>query len=124
MKKRKNSGAIRIKAHSVVKSIAVGSLTGIIVWVLLLVAAAFLISDTEEPENLVMPAVFVLAALSSVTAGLVSSKLAGVKSIAPGAFAGGVLLLLVWVLSLAISGRSNDVSLLLRLILCVDLLVK
>ena len=117
LKKRKSNTVTKVKAHSMLKSIFIGSGIGIILWALLLVAVSALLSGLDEPEKFVSAAAFLLIALCSFVSGIVSVKLAGEHNILPGVASGGVLLLIVWALSLVLSPSDGAISLPLKLIL-------
>ena len=117
MKKRK-SGVQSVKsANSIVKSVLIGTGIGILVWMLLLVVASAVISGLECPENFVTVTAFVLIALSSFVAGIISVKLSRLKNIFPGVISGALMLLLVWAFSLALSQSTGVVSLPLKMII-------
>ncbi len=108
---------------SFVKALLFGVVTGASVWMVLLVIAAFAISGRSEPENYIIPAVFVLAAVSAASAGIMAVKMSKSSVLLCGIASGGALVALVWVLSLAFSGSGGEESLLLKLLLCADFLV-
>lgn len=118
LKKRKISG----KAPSLAKSILMGVGVGIVVWVILLAGSSALICGFDEPENFVTPASIVMIAVASFVSGTVSAKLAGKSGLFAGLISGGVLLMTVWAISLAISDNSSIVSLPLKLIIAFNFL--
>lgn len=122
LKKRKSNAVTKVKAHSMLKSIFIGSGIGIVLWALLLVAVSAVLSGLDEPEKFVSAAAFLLIALCSFVSGIVSVKLTGEHNIMPGFASGGVLLLLVWALSLALSRSDGVMSLPLKLIIVFNFL--
>ena len=95
------------------KALAMGTLTGSLVWIGLLIAASLLIVRGSEPEKLILPCVFLLAACAAASAacGVLVSGLA----------VGGILLCVVWVLSLALAfGTGGSASPALKVLLCAE----
>ena len=122
LKKRKNISSQKGKANSLIKSIFIGSGVGIVIWALLLVGASSVISGFDEPENFVTVTAFALIALCSFISGMIAVKLSGVRNILPGFASGGILLLIVWALSLALSRSDGAMSLPLKLIIVFNFL--
>ena len=117
LKKRKNTAAVKSKADSFLKSTFMGAAMGVVLWLLLLVAVSYLLSGFDEPENFETAAAFLLVAVCSFASGFITLKLYGVRNILPGIMSGGILLLLVWALSLALSQSNGIGTVPLKLIL-------
>ena len=105
------------------KALLFGTIAGIAVWTVLLVAAAYFLSGQNEPENYIIPAVFTLAALSALCAGLTVAKMLKNGVLLPGIAQGLILLALVFALSLAFSGDKGEESLAMKALLCGDFLI-
>lgn len=123
MKNKKSPHHEKKKSISLAKALAAGTGAGMVVWTLLVFAASYIISGLDEPESLIVPAVLVLAAVASVTSGAVSSKLSGVTSLLPGIITGAILLVCVFLLSIACADTSYESSAVLKTILCVIFLL-
>lgn len=116
--KRKKSEAVKIP---LVKALAAGTLVGSLVWVGLLIALSLVIVRGKEPEKLILPCVFLLAASAALSAGAVCARFAANGILVPGLASGAVLLGVVWMLSLALAGgASGSVSVPLKVLLCVE----
>ena len=114
--KRKKGERVQIP---LAKALAAGTLAVGLVWIILLIGLSVLIVKSTEPEKLILPCVFLLAACAAVCSGAVCARLAGAGILMPGLAAGVLLLAVVWVLSLAFAyGTSGEVSLPLKLLLC------
>lgn len=122
-KKRKNREAVQNTTSLLVRSLACGAGIGVIVWTLLLFASALILSKLSQPEVFIMPAVFIQAAVASLFASVCASKLSRLRSFLPGILTGAVLIFAVTAISLACSGNSGEVSILLKILLCVDFLM-
>ncbi len=104
-----------------VKALAMGTLTGSLVWIGLLIALSLLIVRRSEPEKLILPCVFLLAACAAVSAGAVCSRFAACGVLVSGLAAGGILLGVVWALSLVLAfGAGGSASPLLKVLLCAE----
>lgn len=104
-----------------VKALAMGTLTGSLVWIGLLIALSLLIVRRSEPEKLILPCVFLLAACAAVSAGAVCSRFASCGVLVSGLAAGGILLGVVWALSLVLAfGAGGSASPLLKVLLCAE----
>ena len=123
MKNKKTQSPSKNKTSSAFKAIGTSTLSGLIVWTVLLFIASYIISKLSVPENFIIPAVFILAALSSLTSGAVCTRLMKKRSYFPGLITGGILILLVFVLSLLCAGNGGAVSTPLKALICVDFLV-
>lgn len=124
MKKKNKSGdSSKGTALGMAKALGIGMGSGIIVWTALLFGSAWLLVRTAEPEKFIIPAVFVLAAVSSLTSSCIASKLSGTRSFIPGLITGGILLFVVWAISLACAGAEGEISMVLKLLLCVDFMI-
>lgn len=121
MKTKKNTNSPR--AVSSVKAILTGAVSGIIVWTILLFLFAFFIAKLSEPENFIIPAVFVLAAVSALLSGIICTAMSGKRSFLPALICGGILLLLVFILSVACAKPDNNTSMALKALLCADFVV-
>ncbi len=121
MKKKKPQGTP--KTVSAVKAIFTGAVSGIIVWTVLLFIFAFFIAKLSQPENFIIPAVFVLAAVSALIAGIICTYILKKRSFLPGLACGGILLLLVFILSVACAKPDTDASIALKALLCADFVV-
>ncbi|MBP5246198.1 MAG: TIGR04086 family membrane protein [Clostridia bacterium] len=115
---RKKTGSVPFA-----KALLFGTLAGLSAWTVLLVIAAYVLSGRSEPENYIIPAVFALAALSALIAGLTVSKTSDYGVLLPGIVQGLTLLALVFVLSLAFSGDKGEESVALKALLCADFLI-
>ena len=103
------------------KALVMGTLTGSLVWIGLLIAASLLIVRGSEPEKLILPCVFLLAACAAASAGAVCSRFAACGVLVSGLAVGGILLCVVWVLSLALAfGTGGSASPLLKVLLCAE----
>ena len=103
-------------SRSLLGAVGTGVLAGSLIWVILLIGLSFLIVRSGEPEKLILPCVFLLAACAAV-----SARLAKAGILVPGLVAGILLLAVVWALSLALaSGESGAVSVPLKLLLCAE----
>lgn len=117
----KRKKAPESKKASFFKALAIGAGVGIAVWAVLLVGASYLIAGRAEPEKLILPAVFLLAATAAFVAGIVSGKLSGSGVLAPGLITGVLLLAAVWAVSLVCAaGAPGTASLPLKALLCVE----
>ena len=121
MKTKKNTNSPR--TVSSVKAILTGAVSGIIVWSGLLFLFAFIIAKLSQPENFIIPTVFILAALSSLLSGIVCTSMSGKRAFLPAIVCGGIFLFLVFVLSVACAKPDNDASLTLKALLCADFMV-
>ena len=75
----------------------------------------------SEPEKLILPCVFLLAACAAVSAGAVCSRFAACGVLVSGLAAGGILLGVVWALSLMLAfGAGGSASPLLKVLLCAE----
>lgn len=111
----------RETGQPLVKALAMGTLTGSLVWIGLLIALSLLIVRRSEPEKLILPCVFLLAACAAVSAGAVCSRFAACGVLVSGLAAGGILLGVVWALSLALAfGAGGSSSPLLKVLLCAE----
>lgn len=107
-------------SRSLLGAVGTGVLAGSLIWVILLIGLSFLIVRSGEPEKLILPCVFLLAACAAVSAGAVCTRFAK-AGVVPGLISGIVLLAVVWALSLALaSGESGSVSVPLKLLLCAE----
>ena len=103
------------------KALVMGTLTGSLVWIGLLIAASLLIVRGSEPEKLILPCVFLLAACAAASAGAVCSRFAACGVLVSGLAVGGILLCVVWVLSLALAfGTGGSASPALKVLLCAE----
>lgn len=123
MKKNKAGDSSKGTVSGLVKALGIGMGSGVIVWTVMLFGTAWLLVRTAEPEKFIIPAVFVLAAASSLTSSCVASKLSASRSFIPGLVTGGVLLFAVWAISLACAGADGEISVILKLLLCADFLI-
>ena len=90
-------------------------------WIGLLIAASLLIVRGSEPEKLILPCVFLLAACAAASAGAVCSRFAACGVLVSGLAVGGILLCVVWVLSLALAfGTGGSASPALKVLLCAE----
>ena len=121
--KNKPKATAKSKTTSTFKAIGTSTMSGLIVWTVLLFIASYIISKLSQPENFIIPAVFILAALSSLTSGMVCTKLMRKRSLLPGLMAGGMLILLVFVLSVLCAGNEGAVSVPLKALICVDFVI-
>ena len=111
----------RETGQPLVKALAMGTLTGSLVWIGLLIALSLLIVRRSEPEKLILPCVFLLAACAAVSAGAVCSRFAACGVLVSGLAAGGILLGVVWALSLVLAfGAGGSASPLLKALLCAE----
>ena len=111
----------RETGQPLVKALAMGTLTGSLVWIGLLIALSLLIVRRSEPEKLILPCVFLLAACAAVSAGAVCSRFAACGVLVSGLAAGGILLGVVWALSLMLAfGAGGSASPLLKVFLCAE----
>ena len=111
----------RETGQPLVKALAMGTLTGSLVWIGLLIALSLLIVRRSEPEKLILPGVFLLAACAAVSAGAVCSRFAACGVLVSGLAAGGILLGVVWALSLVLAfGAGGSASPLLKVLLCAE----
>ena len=111
----------RETGQPLVKALAMGTLTGSLVWIGLLIALSLLIVRRSEPEKLILPCVFLLAACAAVSAGAVCSRFASCGVLVSGLAVGGILLCVVWVLSLALAfGTGGSASPALKVLLCAE----
>lgn len=111
----------RETGQPLVKALAMGTLTGSLVWIGLLIALSLLIVRRSEPEKLILPCVFLLAACAAVSAGAVCSRFAACGVLVSGLAAGGILLGVVWALSLVLAfGAGGSASPLLKVLLCAE----
>ena len=111
----------RETGQPIVKALAMGTLTGSLVWIGLLIALSLLIVRRSEPEKLILPCVFLLAACAAVSAGAVCSRFAACGVLVSGLAAGGILLGVVWALSLVLAfGAGGSASPLLKVLLCAE----
>ena len=111
----------RETGQPLVKALAMGTLTGSLVWIGLLIALSLLIVRRSEPEKLILPCVFLLAACAAVSAGAVCSRFAACGVLVSGLAAGGILLGVVWALSLMLAfGAGGSASPLLKVLLCAE----
>lgn len=111
----------RETGQPLVKALAMGTLTGSLVWIGLLIALSLLIVRRSEPEKLILPCVFLLAACAAVSAGAVCSHFASCGVLVSGLAAGGILLGVVWALSLMLAfGAGGSASPLLKVLLCAE----
>lgn len=111
----------RETGQPLVKALAMGTLTGSLVWIGLLIALSLLIVRRSEPEKLILPCVFLLAACAAVSAGAVCSRFASCGVLVSGLAAGGILLGVVWALSLMLAfGAGGSASPLLKVLLCAE----
>ena len=111
----------RATGMPLVKALAMGTLTGSLVWIGLLIALSLLIVRRSEPEKLILPCVFLLAACAAVSAGAVCSRFAACGVLVSGLAAGGILLGVVWALSLVLAfGAGGSASPLLKVLLCAE----
>ena len=111
----------RETGQPLVKALAMGTLTGSLVWIGLLIALSLFIVRRSEPEKLILPCVFLLAACAAVSAGAVCSRFASCGVLVSGLAAGGILLGVVWALSLMLAfGSGGSASPLLKVLLCAE----
>ena len=111
----------RETGQPLVKALAMGTLTGSLVWIGLLIALSLLIVRRSEPEKLILPCVFLLAACAAVSSGAVCSRFAACGVLVSGLAAGGILLGVVWALSLMLAfGAGGSASPLLKVLLCAE----
>lgn len=111
----------RETGQPLVKALAMGTLTGSLVWIGLLIALSLLIVRRSEPEKLILPCVFLLAACAAVSAGAVCSRFASCGVLVSGLATGGILLGVVWALSLMLAfGAGGSASPLLKVLLCAE----
>lgn len=111
----------RETGQPLVKALAMGTLTGSLVWIGLLIALSLFIVRRSEPEKLILPCVFLLAACAAVSAGAVCSRFAACGVLVSGLAAGGILLGVVWALSLMLAfGAGGSASPLLKVLLCAE----
>lgn len=89
---------------STVKGILKTVLTAFLVTVILMAVLALAICYTPLPEEAVTPCVYVLNYLSVFMAGLFSASTTGKKGFITGAIAGGVYMLLVYLLGAILFG--------------------
>lgn len=123
MKKNRASDSSKGSALGMARALGIGMGSGVIVWTALLFVAAWLLVRMAEPERFIIPAVFVLAAVSSFTSSCIASKLCGARSFVPGLVTGGALLFAVWAISLACAGSEGEISVVFKLLLCADFII-
>ena len=122
-KKRKSREAVQNTTSLLIRSLVCGAGTGVVVWTILLFTSALVLSKLTQPEIFIMPVVFVQAAVASFFAAVCTSKLSKIRSLLPGVLTGAVLIFAVTAISLACSGNSGEVSILLKVLLCIDFLM-
>ena len=103
-----------------IKALAVGTLVGGLVWATLLIGLSLLIVRTSEPEKLILPCAFLLAACAAACAGGVCARLAKKRVLVPGLASGAALLLVIGALSLVFACGSGQTSPLLKGLLCAE----
>lgn len=118
--KNKPKTPTKNKTVSTFKAIGTSTVSGLIVWTILLFVASYIISKLSGPENFIIPAVFILAAVSSLVSGIVCTKMMKKRSLLPGLISAGVLILLVFILSVLCAGNEGAVSAPLKALICVD----
>ncbi len=126
MKQNKTGAAITRKSgrKNWFRALPLGIGVGLAVWLGLLILSSYLLAGTEDPGTLILPAVFVLAAVSSLTAGFCVGKLSGSGALVSGLVTGGTLILLVTALSLLCrTDGETEMSLALKGLVCADFLL-
>lgn len=112
MKKKKSDR----KNTSFTKALITGTLAGLAVWIVLLIGTSFFIAGFDEPESFILPAVFLLAAVSAFISGSVSGKITG--GMLSGITSGAALMIVVMAISVICAEKGSSVSMTLRLAVC------
>lgn len=117
MRKKKR---VEKKRLSVPECLVVGTAGGFAVWLILLFAFAACIAKSQTPEKLILPAVFVLAGVSSFTGGLLTRLFYPGKVLV--SLLTGFLLLCVIELASVIctGGAAGPVSIPLKVLLAIE----
>lgn len=81
--------------------LVIGACIGLAAWLLWLLAAAFVLSRTEDPGRYVLPAALTVLALAALVGGFAAKKLSGLPPLAAGLAGAVTLLIAVTALSTA-----------------------